>query len=65
MDQTRPRLRPVIDHNRLRSGLRSLRDRLPEVRETAESDDGLITVTLGANPCSIRPVSLGGFRTHW
>ncbi|MFV2115755.1 YbaB/EbfC family nucleoid-associated protein [Micromonospora sp. LOL_025] len=45
---TRPRLGPVIDHARLRSELLSLRDRLAEVAETAESDDGLISVTLGA-----------------
>jgi DNA-binding protein YbaB len=48
VDLTRPRLGQVIDHARLRSDLLTLRDRLAEVRETAESDDGLITVTLGA-----------------
>jgi DNA-binding protein YbaB len=48
MDQGRPRLGVGIDYRRLRSDLAALRERLPQVRETAESDDGLIRVTLGA-----------------
>jgi DNA-binding protein YbaB len=37
-----------MDYPRFRSRLVELQSRLPEVRETAESADGLITVTLGA-----------------
>lgn len=48
MGQTRPRLDVTVDYDGLHSNLRSLRERLPEVRETAESDDGLIRATLGA-----------------
>lgn len=48
MGLTRPRLGPVIDHARLRTDLLALRDRLADVRETAESDDGFVSVTLGA-----------------
>jgi DNA-binding protein YbaB len=47
MDHGRPRLDAAVDYGRLRSGLISLQARLPEVRETAESEDGLIRVTLG------------------
>lgn len=47
VERTRPRIGPV-DHSRLTSGLRTVRDRMADVRETAVSDDGLISVTLGA-----------------
>jgi DNA-binding protein YbaB len=48
MDQGRPRLDPVVDHQRFRSGLAEVRDQLPELRQTQESEDGLVTVTVGA-----------------
>ncbi|MFI7676883.1 YbaB/EbfC family nucleoid-associated protein [Actinophytocola sp. NPDC049390] len=44
----RPRVGPTVDHDRMRAGLLAVRERLADVRETAESDDGLITVTVGA-----------------
>jgi len=44
----RPRVGPTVDYPRMRTGLLALRERLADVRETAESDDGLITVTVGA-----------------
>lgn len=47
VDELRPRLGAVIDYERLRSDLCALRDQLPEVRETVESDDGLIRATIG------------------
>lgn len=44
----RPRVGQAVDYPRMRAGLLTLRERLAEVRETVESDDGLITVTVGA-----------------
>lgn len=48
MDQ-RPRIGHAVDYARLRDGLLAVRERLADVRETAQSDDGLITVTVGAH----------------
>ena len=46
MDQPRPTLDEGVDHDRLRLGLTELQARLPEVRHTAQSADGLIELTV-------------------
>jgi DNA-binding protein YbaB len=46
MDQLRPTLADTVDYERLRTALTELRTRLPEVRHTEQSGDGLIEVTV-------------------
>lgn len=47
MDAPRPSLGTGIDYGRLRDDIVSLQENLQDIRETAESDDGLIRATLG------------------